>query len=321
MPTDREIDEKFGQIFMPSSGQRIEKLIASNGRLAHYTTAENALNILTSRSIWLRNANVMNDFSEVRLGHSRLQAYFQDDRKRHRFAQAFDGIDTNVLPNALKMYDQWWANIQMNSFLSCFSQHDASEDSYGRLSMWRAFGKNVSGVAIVIKCPEKYSALPLKVMLRPVMYLDKTDTLDKELQQVITNVEANYTFLNSVDPETVVVALYQMLHLTVVTVKHQGFHEEREWRLCYFPKHSKSDHVTEVTTSINGIPQVVHKLEFKNRPPLITKIEIPELLDRVIIGPSQYAVAIAQSLSNALAEAGVEKPDDKVFISDIPIRT
>ncbi|HET7176832.1 MAG TPA: DUF2971 domain-containing protein [Gammaproteobacteria bacterium] len=321
MSSGHEDDEKLQRIFMPTADARIEKLIKDNGRLAHYTTAEAALSIIESKSIWLRNAMGMSDFSEVRYGFNQLSGYFQDEAKRNRFSTTFDGIDANIVQRAIQLFDQWWGHIQTNTFMTCFSEHGSSEDQYGRLSMWRAFGKNIAGVAIVIRCPEKYSALPLKAMLRPVIYMDRPDWLDHELQKVVANVNSNHAYLETLDPSQVVVALYQMLHLTAVTLKHQGFHEEREWRLCYFPMHSKSDHVLEETRTISGIPQVIHKVVFENKPAqLITKIELPELLDRVIIGPSQYALSTAQALSKALKEAKVENPDSKIFISDIPIR-
>ncbi|MDJ0278670.1 hypothetical protein QLH51_17900 [Sphingomonas sp. 2R-10] len=37
-------------------------------KFAHYTTAENALNIMAVKSVWLRNAAVMNDHSEIEPG-------------------------------------------------------------------------------------------------------------------------------------------------------------------------------------------------------------------------------------------------------------
>jgi len=322
MPTGHETDEILHKIFMPYADQCIEAKIKSKQRLVHYTTAAGALGILSTKSLWLRNALVMDDFSEVQTGFAELSKYFQDEKKRGRFSQAFDGVNSNTLRLAIERFDQWWGHVQTNTFLACFSEHAESEDAIGKLSMWRAFGKSETGVALVLRFPEKYAALPLKLMLRPVMYLDTPDRIEAELSQVVTNVESNYPFLNTLDPDRIVNALFYMLVLTTVTTKHQGFYEEREYRLCYFPLLNKSDFITDQTVTIHGIPQVVHKVPLENNTEQgIHGMSLNELLDRVIIGPSQYSLSIAQSLSRAMERAGVDKPDSKIAISNIPIRT
>jgi hypothetical protein len=45
------------------------------------------------------------------------------------------------------------------------------------------------------------------------------------------------------------------------------------------------------------------------------------MLDRLIIGPSQYPVPMYDAFTDALRTAGVTDPDKKVFMSGIPIRT
>jgi hypothetical protein len=62
-------------ILYQHSNRRIVGLKRSGCKFAHYTSAENALNILAGRSLWLRNAAVMNDHSEIEHGriiHERL---------------------------------------------------------------------------------------------------------------------------------------------------------------------------------------------------------------------------------------------------------
>lgn len=46
-----------------------------------------------------------------------------------------------------------------------------------------------------------------------------------------------------------------------------------------------------------------------------------QLIDRIIIGPTQYPVAIYKAFVGLLAEAGVKAPEGKVFISHVPLRT
>jgi hypothetical protein len=53
---------------------RTTELGTKNLKLAHYTSAENALNIINGQTMWLRNAGVMNDHSEIEHGRGILHA-------------------------------------------------------------------------------------------------------------------------------------------------------------------------------------------------------------------------------------------------------
>ena len=78
--------------------------------------------------------------------------------------------------------------------------------------------------------------------------------------------------------------------------------------------------IKEVTT-INGIPQTVYKIPLLNIPEEgFLNAEIPELIDRIIIGPTQYPTAIAEAIEAQLVEAGVSDAGDRIVISDIPLR-
>ncbi len=80
--------------------------------------------------------------------------------------------------------------------------------------------------------------------------------------------------------------------------------------------------MAESAQVIGGLPQLIRRIDLANEAEHgIKDISIPELLDRVIIGPSQYGYSISESLSKILSETGVQNVDKKVFFSDIPIRT
>jgi hypothetical protein len=49
-------------------------------------------------------------------------------------------------------------------------------------------------------------------------------------------------------------------------------------------------------------------------------IEIPEIIERVIIGPTEHSQIVAEAISALLAEAGLKDPRSKVFVSEIPLR-
>lgn len=54
---------------------------------------------------------------------------------------------------------------------------------------------------------------------------------------------------------------------------------------------------------------------------LFAELDLARILDRVIIGPTQYPLAVLSALIAALTAAGVADANSKIVVSDIPIRT
>jgi len=107
----------------------------------------------------------------------------------------------------------------------------------------------------------------------------------------------------------------------VVCTKHPGFAEEREWRVVYSPSMYPSNHLIRAIEVIQGVPQPVYKIPLKNIPEEgLVGAEIPELLDRIIIGPTQYRLAIWEAFMDLLRQAGVADPAKKIVLSNIPLR-
>lgn len=320
MTLSREETDNLGEIFFPHGTQREKSFLEPGGRLVHYTTAENALKIIKSKTLWLRNARCMHDFSEVEYGFSRLQRYLQNEKHYRRFSSALDGCAENLANEAIGLFDQWWGKIRGGTYISCLSEHDPTEDDHGRLSMWRAFGQSVAGVALVLRWPGPYSAQALHVNLSPVGYFSDQVLWD-EIDKVISNIESHRERLRDVPRAELVGYVYSLLMMAVVSLKHPGFEEEREWRLIYTPDQLRSPTLESETVTVGGIPQIVHKLKFENNPGLgVTGIDFSELIDRIIIGPSQYAFTMKESLAKELEKIGIEHPESKIFISGIPIR-
>jgi hypothetical protein len=112
-----------------------------------------------------------------------------------------------------------------------------------------------------------------------------------------------------------------MLLNAAVSLKHEGFREEREWRIVYVPRIHQSKLMLFNTDIIEGIPQLVYKIPLKDSPADdVVGVEIPTLVDRVIIGPTAYAVTMAQAFVVALHNAGVVDPALRVVVSGIPLR-
>ena len=75
---------------------------------------------------------------------------------------------------------------------------------------------------------------------------------------------------------------------------------------------------------VAGVPQRIYKIPLdESVSPTLHDLEFSRSFDRLIIGPSQYAVPMCEAFHAALTEAGVPQLTEKqrIFISGIPIRS
>lgn len=288
-------------------------------RLAHYTTAENAIKIIKSKKLWLRNTRFMDDYSEVKHGQELLWNYLRNDnwsnRDKLQTALKKCGVELEFLLN----FEEFWEQVGKDTYICCFSEHTTKDDEHGRLSMWRAFSKDMAAVAIIFKYPPDSAAKSLPIILSPVLYEQKE--FITEFDKLINSIDNNIGYLSEkLKPEEIAEWVYWTLVMAVVSLKHPSFSEEREWRLVHLPAHFRNK-LESQTETIRGIPQVIYKFNFQNDLEKgISGTELNELVDSVVIGPSQFADAIRESLILEMTSAGIEDAANKVFFSNIPLR-
>jgi len=319
-----ELFIKLNGIFSPSARAKRDVVYddRDSARFVHYTSAEAALSIIQTKRLWMRNTTCMTDYREVQHGYDLLNQFFSNKEKNGEFVNALDLCSPNTGEKGIGLFNQWWADIRFNTFLASFSEHDDTENSHGRLSMWRAFGGNSARVAIVLNIPRTGSLTrPLHITFNPVTYPKEND-INAEIDQVISNVKSNRDFLKTVEPDMLINHVFNMLVTNVTCLKHEGFKEEREWRAIYSPNRWASFATERAVETIGGIPQVVYKLALdKNVSEDIAYLDFARLFERLIIGPTQYPSAQKNAFVVALKDAGVRDAEERVFPSGIPIRT
>ena len=104
--------------------------------------------ILTSNEVWFSNPLFMNDMDELRFGINQGNTLVMSSEK---IAKAC------LTPQRAQIFKQSFANYYdlfanqhvLNTYVFCMSMHD-KDDNDGMLSMWRGYGANGNGVAIVI---------------------------------------------------------------------------------------------------------------------------------------------------------------------------
>lgn len=293
----------------------------THGRFVHYTTAEAALSIIKAKRFWLRNTNCMVDYREVQHGFDIYNRYFLAPAKRKAFVDAFDACIPGVADDAFSAFNNWWQDLRLNTYIACVSEHQDSEDTYGRLSMWRAFGGIGTRVGIVLRFPYiSMSAASLGLTFSPVAYLSEAAAHDV-IDEVIANVQKNREYLRALEREVLVRLVFQMFASGIVCLKHEGFHEEREWRAIYTPTRWSSSMMESSTEIVGGVPQVIYKVPLDgSASPLIADLDFPRVFDRLIVGPTPYPWPIYGAFVEALKAMGVRNAGEHVFVSNIPIR-
>jgi hypothetical protein len=127
-------------------------------------------------------------------------------------------------------------SIPYNTYITSVSEHNPKkEDHSGRLSMWRAFGNTgATRIALIVKVPPiaDTSTQALRIMFNPVAYLTEAEMHD-QIRLVGENVLKEESFLRGLPPSIIGEHLFQMFFSAVTCLKHEGFREEREWRIVY----------------------------------------------------------------------------------------
>ena len=270
----------------------------------------------------MRNTTCMSDYLEVQHGFDILNKFFSDKAKTATFIAALDACVPNAAQEAINFFNQWWKDIRFSTYVTSISEHDDREDLHGRLSMWRAFGGSAVRVALVLKVPEvSQGSLALNLLFSPVAYLTE-DEAHAVIREVIQNIGVNCTFLKSVDRAVIVQTVFYMLMAAVTCLKHEGFREEREWRAIYTPKLCPSSLMESSIELVGGVPQVVYKLPLDATVSSnLADLDFSRIFDRLIIGPSSFPWVMFEAFSSELVKAGVPDAAQRVWNSNIPIRT
>ncbi|MER9088168.1 DUF2971 domain-containing protein [Mesorhizobium sp. M0847] len=308
----------FG-IFHPHAVDQYMVAMTKKSRFVHYCSAETAFHIVRSNRMRLRNAKVMNDFMEIEHGSSCL-ANAWDSPDGDRFRQTIDGLFEGISQEIADLLRGWVPLFGRETYISCLSEHDSDEDDLGRLSMWRAYG-GPSGVAVVLN-PEAFysSSTVLGAVSSPVAYLDERGFVT-QFNRVTDGIKTHQDMLKANGRQALINSLFNAFRFAVLCTKHPGFKEEREWRVIFDPRFSTEHKLVKSIELIRGVPQVVYSIPFKDYPEEgFVGAELPKLVDRIIIGPTEFPDQLREATVALLEEAGVPDADKKVVCSTIPLR-
>ena len=321
MVNEEQIDwNRINQVLMPLASEAQARVEAGT-RFVHYTSAKSALDILQSQCMWMRNATCMNDYNEMRYGlHCLVDAFATPA------GTAFNNALNDCYPEIAVEIDQTFTAIVPSliehTYITCLSEHADDEELFGRLSMWRAYG-STTGVALVLNNgPFIRPTTALTSWTTPVAYMDGNG-VQSQVQQIAELMEQERDLLKRLAREDLKNAVLRALIFAVVSSKHEGFKEEREWRVVHLPMlwPSSEERLPLDQVALGGVPQPIFKLLMKDYPEEgLYGATIPDLIERVIVGPTQYPIATRTALAQVLGKAGVQNPLDRVHCSGVPLR-
>jgi Protein of unknown function (DUF2971) len=318
--TSADLDaDRIKRIFFPYMDLKTREFMAAGGRFVYYTTADTAMSILRNRQFWMRSTTTMNDYMEVEHGFECLNAAYKAE-PGNIFNRSLDACFPGLSEDLKNYFNAWLPGIRQDTYITCVSEHSAEEDQNGRLSMWRAYGGQ-AGVALILNGAVMFSKSDaLGAYSSPVAYLNP-DTFAAEFAEIAKNIECEASYIRSLDREAVKHIVFNIFRFAVLCTKHPGFHEEREWRVVASPAMHPSMLLVSTVEVVRGTPQTVLKIDLQNHPDQgLIGLSLPELLNRIIIGPCEFPQAILKAFRQLLVEAGVPEPDSKIVVSDIPLR-
>ncbi|HCH93742.1 MAG TPA: hypothetical protein DFK13_02535 [Erythrobacter sp.] len=312
-------DQALINLFSSHLSESVERL-KNGSRLVHYTSAENAFKIISGQQVWLRNTQLMNDYSEMRHGLECLRSAWNSPAgvALQEWLEAnWQGIRIEI-ENTLNDHA---TSMTDDTYMICLSEHDDDEDKYGRLSMWRAYGGR-AGVALVLNTTTFLSETDaMAVYSMPVVYRDQ-DQFVAWFQTWSASIMDVGEAITKIDRQLILNHFFYAFRSFVLATKHPGFKEEREWRVFHSPSiDGASPWIGLSTETVGGIPQHVVKVALKDDLEASVKGAAPQtLINRVIIGPCETPFPIRAALGNAMIAAGVQDAWDKIWMSFIPLR-
>ena len=309
------------KVFFPHLKIRQDLMRENNTRLVHYTSAEAAMKVLRSKQFWMRESSCMNDYREIRHGLDCVIAAW-DGKNPTNFKAAIEELFPGTIKHIQDTFDDWVPNMEWDTYISSFSEHKDVEDTLGRLSMWRAYG-TLEPVAVVMNNDAFFNEDDdfEGVYATPVDYCG-ADQIKERFDEIAKNIKENAEEISKIDQQIIINIIFQMLKFIMVCTKHIGFEEEKEWRVIHCPRLEPNDHVINEVEIVNGTPQTIYKIPLVDKAqPGVVGVEIPSLIDRIIIGPTRYPMPLYKAFVSLLEECGVPDSHSKVFVSEIPLRT
>lgn len=320
MPLDIEVSQHFAALWGDIKLQ--DAFPNKRPMVAHYSDLERIESIIKHQTLWFSHPLFMNDLEELKFGISEAHAAFF----------AHEGIErackTPERYAKLRHYydfinSRFAENDAFDIYVFCLSEYDDVLHRDGLLSMWRGYGADGGGAAIVFDTTKLVANEDSPLIVARVDYKsgeERRQWIKDRLNQFAALLES----LEIDDDQLHLAAhnLFQRILIFALFTKHNGFLEEREWRVVYLRSRDQLNmlsHMLDYHITPTGIqPKLKLNLGDKALPELEDGLD--GLVHKIILGPSVSSpmhVAAVKRMFERLQKPGLAS---KIFTSTTPYR-
>ena len=263
----------------------------------------------------------MNDYTEVLWCQNLITNSMENSERLEMLVTLFKLLNNHVdwKSKIIKLIEDMPVSMMYNTYITSFTVHRKIND-YGRLSMWRGYGRHVGGLLVFDK--NKILQRDIEgIWLSKVGYFNQKE-FDEQIDKIIFTFQKDIDKLRErkISAENIWDVFQRAIIFSLISVKHPGFEEEKEWRLiCFNNMSHDSDYISSEIKVVNGIPQKIFMLNIKKF--------LPDILQKVIVGPTQYKITIYDAIKDDILALysgqgySLEKLiQEKLKFSDITIR-
>ena len=240
---DSDVENVFRKLF--DDVQKKDQFDQLRPLLAHYTAIQSVERIIENSELWFGSPLFMNDHEEVRFGLLEGERLLKSSpeivkacgspERAARFFSEFDGFSRHYVGNHLG-----------DTYVFCLSRH-GPQDNDGRLSMWRGYGGNGNGAAIVFDTAQ-LNAIPTSALIVAKVEYGTHDERRAAIGTFITTF-CEMLRVNEVTDDQLRIAaywIYERIKLFALFSKHIGFAEEEEWRVVYMRERDREKKLDEM---------------------------------------------------------------------------
>lgn len=289
---------------------------------AHYTSLEVLEKILQNKEIWFSNPLFMNDLEEVRFGVVHGVDTVVESKEIENSMLSDDRYDL-FLKHLFECQNQFQDIDALDVYVFCVTQHDPEKDD-GLLSMWRGYGGNGRGAAIVFDSQKIPFNDDSPLILGKVHYASREGRIN-----YIRGLAARFANLMGKayipDSKIAIAAnvLFQRIVLFALFSKHIGFLEEHEWRVVYLSTRDRDNNLEPMKGYLNGPRGIEPKLKLKIGPGvgfIPTDVTLVDMIHSIILGPNSSSKLALGSMDRMLELLELEDLRNRVRASEIPLR-
>jgi hypothetical protein len=227
----------------------------------------------------------------------------------------------NAFSNYFHNFD---VNHAFDVYVFCVSEHDPKKHPDGLLSMWRGYGANGHGAAIIFNTKFLVPIPDSPLLIAKVNYATEVER-EEWLKNIFRRCYGLLRMSDFSDAELHTLG-YHMFYLMMIyslLSKHPGFVEEQEWRVVYLPDRDAKGLFKERLHYVMTQNAIEPKLRFPLEPLMLEPRQtwtFESIVDTILLGPTHQSALAGLAIRRMFTS--LKKPEfiPKLKFSGIPLR-